>query len=382
MPKKKKTLAKTLKRAGIKKKKKRTEPVWKGPEVDGVTQSLLSRFLCCKERFRLLVVEGLKPREDFNHRIEYGNMWHLCEEVYAADGAMTNWNEKLKEYSQKLCKKWPLHQEEISKWYNVCLIQFPIYLKYWDKHKSRKKQTQIMQEQDFAVPYKLPSGRIVLLKGKWDGVFQIGTRRNEKTFLKEHKTKGDIRPDQVERQLTFDLQTMIYIVALQACMPKVGQTLDEVKDQRLITIPDQAQIAGVLYNVVRRPLSGGKGTIRQHKPTKTKPQGESKEDFYKRLAVIIEENASEFFMRWEVTITQEDIERFKTGFLNPCLEDLCQWYNIISCSNPPYNSLHYRTPYGIYNVLAEGGSTDLDAYLLNGNEVGLERTNNLFPELE
>ncbi len=34
------------------------EPVWKGPEVDGVTQSLLSRYLTCKERFRLLVIEG------------------------------------------------------------------------------------------------------------------------------------------------------------------------------------------------------------------------------------------------------------------------------------------------------------------------------------
>ena len=33
-------------------------------------------------------------------------------------------------------------------------------------------------------------------------------------------------------------------------------------------------------------------------------------------------------------------------------------------------------------MLAEGGSSDLDAYLLNKNEVGLQRTDQLFPELQ
>ncbi len=309
------------------------------------------------------MVEGLKPRQDFNHRIEYGNMWHLCEEIYAAGGT---WACCLSDYAKKLCRKWPLHQEEIAKWYNVCLIQFPIYLRYWDKHKSRKKQTQIMQEQTFCVPYELPSGRIVLLKGMWDGVVSVGSGKNEGLWLREHKTKGDIKPEQVERQLTFDLQTMTYLVSLVI---------------HLMNEPSYIPIEGVLYNVVRRPLSGGKGTIRQHKPTKTKPQGESKEDFYKRLEGIIEENASEFFMRWEVTITQEDIERFKTEFLNPCLEHLCDWWDEVR-EPTKWDARSYRTPYGIYNVLAGGGSTDLDAYLLNRNEVGLERTENLFPELK
>src|SRR6185369_9120155 len=61
--------------------------VWAGPmdagPTGGITQSLLSMFLVCRERFRLRVIEGLHSFDRFNHRIEYGSMWHICEEVHA-----------------------------------------------------------------------------------------------------------------------------------------------------------------------------------------------------------------------------------------------------------------------------------------------------------
>src|SRR4051794_6290554 len=59
-------------------------PLWKGPEEDGITFSLLSQFLVCRERFRVRVIEGLSAGGGFNHRIEYGSMWHTCEEALAA----------------------------------------------------------------------------------------------------------------------------------------------------------------------------------------------------------------------------------------------------------------------------------------------------------
>ena len=49
IPKQKKT---TLKNK-LKGKEINTGPAWKGPEVDGITQSLLSKFLVCRERFRI-----------------------------------------------------------------------------------------------------------------------------------------------------------------------------------------------------------------------------------------------------------------------------------------------------------------------------------------
>ncbi len=344
---------------------KREEPVWKGPEVDGVTQSLLSRFLVCRERFRLLVVEGLKPADKFNHFIEYGHMWHICEEHRDGD-----WSSVLKVYALSLCKRYPYQQEQIQHWYNICKIQFPLYISYWAGQKSEQNRTPLFQEQSFKVSYELPSGRVVLLRGKWDGGNLLGPKRNPGIYLQENKTKGSLDEGQILRQLQFDLQTMLYLVALDAHFP-------------------EDHISGVVYNCVRRPLSGGKGSIRQHKATTKKP-AETAEHFYGRVKTIIEEDPSNFFMRWKVEVTTADLERFKREFLTPILEQLCDWWEWVSgCQlhNPAalfssLDGLHWRTPYGFYNILAEGGSSELDEYLATGSEAGLERTETLFSELD
>jgi len=59
---------------------------WQGPEEDGLTQSMINLFLICRERFRVQVMEGLAPVDQFNHRIEYGQMWHTAEAGWAKDG--------------------------------------------------------------------------------------------------------------------------------------------------------------------------------------------------------------------------------------------------------------------------------------------------------
>ena len=360
------------------KSKKPSTPVWKGPEEDGITFSLLSRWLCCRERFRLLVVEGLRPADTFNHRLEYGQMWHLCEQCLANNQP---WEPSLKEYAQELCRRYRESQEQIQHWYNVCKMQFPIYVDYWSKHKDVKQRTPLLQEQVFDVPYQLPSGRTVRLRGKWDSVDLIGKGKNAGIYLFETKTKGDINEQQLKQQLQFDLQVMLYAVALQEHISRGIRGIHA-------TMWNGQECKGVRYNVVRRPLSGGKHSIRQHKATKSKP-AEASEAFYARLSQLIEEDAGHFFMRWKVEITPQDIERFKREFLNPVLEQLCEWWSWVSrptCKDGTDHwdhegGLHFRSPYGAYNPLLEGGSSDLDEYLSSGSMVGLERTDNLFREL-
>lgn len=353
------------------------QSVWQGPVEDGITFSLLSRFLECRERFRLLVVEGLRPTPEFNHRIEYGQMWHICEEALASAGEA--WDLHLMDYAKQLRQRYPLQQQQIQHWYNVCKTQFPLYWEYWQRHKDRVeaclvKRKLLLREQVFDVPYLLPSGRQVRLRGKWDGVDVVGSKKRQALYLLEHKTRGDIRENQLGRQLLFDMQTMIYLVALQA------ELLLEKQDG----FP-KPPLRGVYYNVVRRPLSGGKGSIRQHKPTKSNPQGEMPSEFYARLGGLIEAEPEYYFMRWQIEVTEADIIRFKHDFLTPILEQLCDWWEWINSpigrKNPFADHLHWRTPYGFYNVLAEGGSAELDEYLATGSELGLTRTDNLFPEL-
>ncbi len=406
----------------------RKEPLWRGPEVDGITFSLLSRFLQCRERFRLHVVEGLRPNPQFNHKIAYGEMWHVCEEAHAKQEGSGKgcgiqlWPHFLTNYAQGLCKKYPQDQGQIDHWHRVCRTQFPLYVEYWRNHPDTAARTPLLQEQVFDVPLTLPSGRTVRLRGKWDSVDLVmpgkcncGADRSGPSaeahspscpagiahtvtgkgpqggiWLQENKTKGDIRPSQVQRQLRFDLQTMLYLVAFGT--PKKGHSAAG-RDVEGWTYG--AEIKGVRYNVVRRPLSGGKGTIVRHKATKNHPE-ETKDQFYTRMAEYIRAEPGEYFMRWNVEVSAADVARFRRECLDPVLEQLCDWWGWISNVSDhfaveetfldgrraAYNPIHWRHPFGCYNALDEGGSSDLDDCLETGSEVGLCRVDDLFPELK
>lgn len=356
---------------------KRTEPLWKGPEVDGVTFSLLSRFLVCRERFRIHVVEGLRPADSFNHRMEFGNMWHVCEEAFASykGPSLTSmsWVQtQLTNYIRELRQRYRLQQEQINHWCEVCKALFPVYVGHWSKHPDVKDRTPLLQEQVFDVPYKLPSGRTVRLRGKWDSVDLIGKGKGAGIYIQENKTKSQIDSVKIARQLSFDLQVMLYAVALQCAssseLARNGWTNEVYKrgitDVNLHDFP----ILGVRYNVIRRSA---------HK---------SVESMMKK---VYEDRDSgrigEWFARWKVEITPEDVMKFRRQTLNPVLEQLCGWWEYVTTGRNSLADLmpmSWRHPFGIYNVLDEGGSSDLDHYLATGSTVGLSRAETLFPELE
>lgn len=362
--------------------KARSGPVWKGPEEDGITFSLLSRFLCCRERFRLLVVEGLKPAEHFNPRIEFGQMWHVCEEELAKTGgevgpANDDWCRALVEYCKGLCKKFPLEQEKIDHWYKLAKAMFPMYVDYWSKHPDVKDRSPLLQEQVFEVPYHLPSGRTVKLRGKFDSVDLVGKGKEAGIWLQENKTKSSIDTDRLSRQLRFDLQTMIYLVAYY----ELAKRPDRPKV--LTNLDSKLRPQGVRYNVIRRPA---------HK---------SVDNAMKKLNEDLGTGRiGEWLARWKVDVSTEDVLKFRREHLDPVLEQLCDWWGWIKyClqeNHDPFTpvdvggeegrlyglGLHWRHPFGVYNVLDEGGASDLDLYLEDGNETGLQRVEQLFGELK
>jgi hypothetical protein len=381
----------------------RGAPLWDGPEADtpngGVTQSLLGNFLVCRERFRIKVVEGLQSADSFRRALEFGNLWHILEENFARTGQTEKAFSDLHSYAALLCKKYPLQQEEIFHWYNVCKTQFPYYTEYWRKQPDVKERTPLLQEQAFNVPYRLPSGRVVRLRGKWDSVDLIGKGRSAGIYIQENKTKGDINEQQLKHQLSsgFDLQTGLYAVAFI-----------EQKKENGIERPFKGSLApfrGVRYNVIRRPLSGGRGSIVRHKPTKSNPAGESAAEFYARLGGIIAAEPEYFFMRWKIELLPADVERFRRECLDPILEQICDWWDWITYypitdhkspfgldyRNSEGNELnnykrfqhhHFRFPYGVYSQLLDGGETEIDEHMTSGSTLGLTRATNLFPELQ
>jgi hypothetical protein len=426
--------------------KPRETALWKGPEdagpLGGVTFSALSRFLVCRERFRLEMIEGIKARRDFNPRIEFGSMWHECERALEAGKDPKNKIDQWKylgDYARDLANEHPHCADQIRHWYNVIKTQFPLYVDYWRKHPETDKTTPIFQEQVFHIPYTLPSGRIIYLRGKWDSVDFIASGENKGIWVMENKTKSEINRQEIERQLRFDLQTLLYIVALQGA--QVSEVVEKKKRfetngfravpglVQLLKLSDPSKIAGVRYNVVRRPLSGGKGNIVRHKGSegskcskcdgackvtpKVGPQKgqtircdkcngagrtggkppETDYEFYGRVAKYITDEPETYFDRWRVPISASDVERFQHRCLNPLLQQLCDWYKFVT-SGDPWRSInlhgldlgtpgiHWQHPFGVYNALNEGGSSHLDDYIMGGSELGLERIDSLFTELK
>jgi hypothetical protein len=193
-------------------------------------------------------------------------------------------------------------------------------------------------------------------------------------WLAEHKTKGEVDEVTIQKQLTFDIQVMFYLVAMA-----------EAQKGGLYGLEKYGHPRGVKFNVVRRPLSGGKGTIVRHKPTKSNPVGETEHDYYQRLRAYIADEPGTYFYRWTVDVTPEDVERFKREFLDPCLEFVCFWYDTHTVkdrvTSSPGNMCHWRTPYGLVGEITDGYGSDLDYYLDTGSTVGLVRSETLFPEL-
>ena len=354
--------------------KRRETPLWRGPQEDGVTFSLLSRFLVCRERFRLHIVEGLQAAERFSAPLHFGNMWHCCEEAHAGN---RDWETALAQHVGELRARLPFDQEPILHWYSVAQELFPSYVTHWAKHPDVRDRTPLLQEQSFSVPYKLPSGRTVTLRGKWDSVDLIGRGKAASVYIQENKTKSQINGPKIARQLTFDLQTMIYVVALLEWdappdnleWPGKGGWEGQLKES---CIPVQ----GARYNVIRRSA---------HKSVES------------MMAKLEEDRDAgrigEWFARWRVEITPEDVARFRQECLDPILEQLCDWWTWVKDGQDPFRrsvgylvrespGLHWRHPFGVYNVLDEGGSSDLDEHLATGSEAGLRRVEDLYPELK
>jgi hypothetical protein len=105
-----------------------------------------------------------------------------------------------------------------------------------------------------------------------------------------------------------------------------------------------------------------------------------------------------WFARWNVLVSQSDIERYKRELLNPLLEQLCDWYEFVTTGDPwresdlhcdrvpgdppEPNGIHFRLPFGTYSSVMETGGSDLDNYLRTGSEIGLRRATSLFGELQ
>jgi hypothetical protein len=320
----------------------RKTALWKGPLQDGITFSLLSKFLVCRERFRLMVVEGLRESEGFDASIEYGQMWHDAEEAHARG---KDWQRIIRLHYAKWRENYPASEDETRKWFRVCQTTFPLYVQYWSKHPMEKQREPVLAENPFAIVYTLPSGRKVKLRGKFDCVLAVNKFRH--LWLQENKSKGKIDEEGITKTLHENMQTMLYLIALH-------ESMKEEKDKKTGAprylfdigatkhhIPNDGKkppiIKGVMYNVIKRPLAD-MYSIRQRVK-------ETEDGFYGRLGENIKEDSfnpdgsarsrSNYFHRWEAEISEQELESFKDKVFHPILEQLLDWWEWIEVD--PFN---------------------------------------------
>lgn len=417
------------------------QPLWKGPSVDGITFSLLSKFLVCRERFRLKVVEGKEEDTGFNKAMEYGSMWHEAEEALCGKKP---WQPKIIRYSNSLISKYPTSERDILKWTKICSDEFATYIRYWEKHQDEKGRQPILEEKAFRVPYELPSGRTVVLRGKWDAVMLLSAPTKKEPELyrtwqelwpkakfgitnQENKTKGEIDELGILSTVDRNLQTMIYHFAIRVARDLI---LKGVPVLELFNPPPPEKelnlflthladasvpITGVLYNVIRRPLAD-RFAIKQRKT-------ETESEFLARVAAGIEADPPHYFKRWRVLLSPTDIAGFQKESFNPILEQLCDWWEWVQCDPfDPWrprkpselggldyvnamndssslakrfsaevlkgldeelipNRIHWQAPWGVYDSLAGGFRGDYFEFLTTGRDYGMRKITTLFPEL-
>lgn len=393
---------KALPKSQLKKKKKpvkgkKVDPLWK--LEDGVTYSILSKFSNCRQRFHIGKVQGWKPKS-FNYPLEFGNIFHLLSEAqdmgYGAEvfTAISNnyINTKIDEGSATSDEI-----RDLSILAGVADITFRKYLDYWKKNHSftldiKGKEKRVYEkdfnwrgkEEAFDLQYRMLNGRMVRIRGKIDGMFDI-RKITKGNWLFETKTKGKIDTTLISEGLHKDLQTGMYMTAMEM--------LDRGVTPR-----------GVIYNVIRRT---------QLKPRKN----EKAVDFVQRVEEDIDKRPEWYFMRWIREITPDELSMFKIRQFEPQLHQITTWWNSIK-GNPlnPFettcdgcngsgvvltdefcrdssvecrcngtgvvpNLEHYERGFSDYDSMYSGKG-DYFPIITQGNFTSYEKAKYAFPELE
>jgi len=265
------------------------------PERDGISQSLLGKWLNCRQISRWDLT-GWTPKR-VSLAMTNGTIGHaILQRVYDAHrknkaGTILT-KPGFKKTINLVEKIWlaenPRPTRQVLQDLEFALlfaeILLPIYFDYWKE--DFKKLKWVALENEFKIPYQTKDGRKTFIRGKMDGVF-----RRAGLWLFESKFKSMINEVNIIDTLSIDLQVLLYLWALG-------------KGYKLTP-------SGVLYNVIRRPgLKLGKGTLPQ---------------LGKRIEKDILKRQEFYFFRFEVATDKSDIAKWSIKF-EAMITDFLDWW--------------------------------------------------------
>lgn len=331
----------------------------------GVSYSLLSRFINCRERFRLYAVEGAREEKSSKTAMDWGTYFHELIELQAKNPNLN---------PAAIIKKTKRTITGLDK--KVANLIFEQYTNWYEEEKHH----YFAQEQVFDEDYRLPNGRVVRLVGKTD---EIILNKDGSLMIQENKTKEKFDIRKIEQSIPHDLQSLMYAICIQQKFKR--------------------RVNGIVYNVIRKPSHKPKKitfTKTQMKENpKLKSRMETEAEFLKRLSSEIEENGSHFFHRWQFHLTEEHVERWRRQVFDPLLTQLCLWWDSVKhdpfspWTTPAFvhsghgpkpkliaNPHHYQRPFGVYDSMTTGVGDYFDLITRN-LEISVTKGNPIFTEL-
>jgi len=331
---------------------------WGGPYEEGVSQSLLNKFLECPYRFYIYAILGLEEKRPFEPNLIWGDTEHKGLELLIEKPGLS------RDFSQE---EWQAIDDEMDKHlqqYSPYPPSFPFSVKemlrlYSDEYKLDNLPFET--ERKFKIPYSTGRNQL-FLRGKLDGV-------NEHTIV-EHKCKGKLTPEQMRDEVPEDLQINMYILAYQHFF-------------------ETDNIPGIIYDNIRIPDTQFYIPERRQRQTVKNWV----EDLYHTRDsgdFPVKKKRGLWLDQAFIPIEREQHERFKKFTLNPLLDLICAWWKHVNrkgfdFEDPDcYNEVFYRVPVRHFNPSnTENYKCNYHGFLTGNLSLSeLSPVKSYFPELE
>lgn len=291
--------------------------MWKGPLIDGVTQSLLNRFLECPYSAYLYLILGIEDNTDEKVNLIYGDCGHKGLEVLiptrTPDSPNGNFKAACDAALDRLDTLYPHHPESFR-------YSLPKMLRIYS---LKPFEGDWVTEEVIDTVIRINNENI-RIRGKKDGICH--NHPDYGSVLAEHKFKGYIDPILCKEEIKQDLQCNFYMQATQT----------EWVFYDLIKIPDTQKYGPTpAYNetteqYIERIYHGPVGSYNGQYPIyKNKHNWISQQAYY---------------------ISLEEQQQYWAEVISPNIKRLSMWYKWVTQTgfdheDPKYfNELFYKMP--------------------------------------
>lgn len=298
---------------------------WKGPFEEGVSQSLLNKFLVCPYRFYLYAILGLEERQPLHENLVWGDTFHKGLELL------------IELHHPPTPDDWERIDEAIDRHLQQ-YVPFPQTFPYSIKHMLRLYEYEYKDEIEsplstevvFSFMYQYTSiytPRPVILRGKKDGCCD--------NYIIEHKCKGFTDQESSRQEIKYDLQVNMYGLHTLYKNP-------------------QYDCVNYIYDIIRIP--DGKWTLPKRRLNQTLKNWVW--SWYHEAQTSECPIANKRYLwldQFVFTLTEKQINYYCRCTLNPILDRLILWWEVVSSpdfdfQNPNhYSPIFYQTPIRHFN---------------------------------